>query len=394
MRTKKILAAALALCMALAMTACSESGPAVYVQSVSSLMNTGGIAPGDRFAGVVVSENVTEIRKDENKIVGALLVKEGDNVEEGQELFTYDTDQLQLSLDKQNLELEQLKTSIESYTQQIAELEKDREKAKEADKLEYTIQIQTLQVDLKEAQLNLTAKEKEVERSEALLQNASVLSPVSGRIQAISENGMDNYGNALPYITIQQIGSFRIKGQLGELQRGGLTEGSRVRIVSRTDENVYWLGTVTLVDYESPSQGSQQNMDYGMVAEDDDMASSSKYPFYVEPDSVEGLMLGQHVYMTVDTGEEAPAGVSIPESFIDYEEDGSVFVWAEKDGKLEKRPVTLGDYNMMQGSYIVLDGLTEADYVAFPDAELCVEGASTTHTAPVEEPAADEGEVG
>ena len=156
---------ALALCFALMLSLCGCSGNTaggVYVQSVKDLMDLGGIAPGDRFAGVLVSENVTEIQKDQDKTVAELLVKEGDDVTEGQALFSYDTDQLQLTLDRQKLELEQLKAAIENYADQIEELKKERNNAASSDKLEYTVQIQSLEVELKAAQLNLGAKETAV----------------------------------------------------------------------------------------------------------------------------------------------------------------------------------------------------------------------------------------
>ena len=203
--------------LALSLMGCGSDESAVYVQSVADLSGMGVIAPGDRFAGMVVSENVTEIKKDSDKAIGELLVKEGDDVVEGQELFNYDTDDLQLSLDKQKLELEQMQATIDNYKEQIADLEEERESASGSDQLEYTIQIQTLQVDLKEAEINIKAKQTAVEQSAALLENTSVTSPVNGRIQSISENGTDNYGNPLPYITIQQAGSYRVKGILGEL---------------------------------------------------------------------------------------------------------------------------------------------------------------------------------
>ena len=378
MTMKKWMSMALVLCILATLTACGNSGTKVYVQSVSSLMNMGGIAPGDRFGGIVVSENVAEIQKDGDKTIAELLVREGDDVTEGQTLFSYDTDQLQLALDKQKLEQEQLQASIDNYEDQIADLEKERKRASADNKLQYTIQIQSLQVDLKEAQLNLTAKEKEVSNSESVLENAVVTSPVTGRVQSISENGMDNYGNPLPYITIQQSGSYRVKGTIAELQFGSIMEGARVKILSRIDSAACWYGTVALIDYENPSQGSDQDMYYGMGA--DEMTSSTKYPFYVELENTEGLLLGQHVYMELDSGENETAGLSIGSAFIVYEEDGSTYVWAEKRSKLEKRAVTLGDYNMMNDTYIILDGLTEEDYIAFPDWELCQVGAPTTHS--------------
>ena len=384
MKKSKFLALVLALVL-LTFTACSGSGSAVYVQSVGSLSGMGGIAPGDRFAGVVVAENVTEIFKDQDKAVHTLLVKEGQDVEAGQELFNYDTDQLQLDLDRKNLELDQLKATIENYKQQIIDLEAERNRS--SDKLEYTIQIQSTQLDLKEAELNLAAKETEVAQAKALLENASVTAPVAGRIQSISENGTDNYGNPTAYITIRQAGSFRVKGMIGELQRGGITEGSRVQILSRTEDSV-WSGTVALIDYENPSQGSQQDMYYGMAT--DEMTTASKYPFYVELDSMDGLMLGQHVYIQPETA-EGSTGLSVSDAFIAYDDEGNPYVWAESRGKLTKKTVALGEYDMMMGTVQILEGLTEDDYIAFPDPELCVEGAPTTRQ--IEDAVATEGGV-
>ena len=376
MNYRKGLCFVLAAAMCLSFAACGSKEGAVYVQSVAELADMGGIAPGDRFAGLVVSENVAQIEKDGERTIAELLVKEGDDVEEGAALFSYDTEELQLMLDKQLLELEQLKASIESYKEQIQQLEKDSKRVSASDKLQYTIQIQSTQLDLKEAEMNLKTKEAEVERSEDILENATVTSPVTGRVQSVSENGTDNYGNPLPYITIQQSGSYRIKGMLGELQRGSITEGTRIRIVSRTHEDQSWVGTVSLVDYENPSQGAGNNY-YGMAV--DEMTVASRYPFYVELDSTEGLLLGQHVYLELYTEDGQPTGLSVGSAFICYEDDGSTYVWAENRSKLEKRPVTLGEYNSMMDTFQVTEGLAETDYIAFPDAELCREGAPTTH---------------
>lgn len=385
MRRKQWLALAAAVCLSLSLTACG-SDSAVYVQSVEVLAGMSGIAPGERFAGLVVSENVTEIEKDSEKNIEEVYVKSGDDVKKGQKLFAYDTEQLQLTLDKQRLELEQLNASIENYKSQIATLERERETVSGTDKLQYTVQIQTTQVDLKEAELNVKTKENEVQKSEDLLKNAVVTSPIDGRVQNVSEDGTDSYGNPLPFITIQQIGSYRIKGTIGELQRGSITEGTRIKAISRTDATQTWTGTVALVDYENPTQGSGNN--YGGVGSVDEMTSSSKYPFYVDLESTDGLILGQHLYLEIFTEEGQTSGPSISSGFICYDDDGTTFVWAEKNGKLEKREVTLGEYNPMTDTQEVVEGLSLEDYIAFPDAALCREGAPTTR----EEPAASEPE--
>lgn len=380
MNWKKWLAMGCVMTLCAALAGCGDNTK-VYVQSVEVLASQGGIAPGDRFSGLVVSEHVTQIKKDDDKTVAELLVKEGDDVKQGQGLFSYDTEELQLTLDKQRLEVEQLNASIENYKSEIKSLERERDKTGGTTRLQYTVQIQTAQVDLKEAELKLKTKESEVAKSEELLANATVTSPVDGRVQAISEEGAtDNNGKPLPYITIQQIGSYRVKGILGELQRGAVAEGSRMRLISRTDDSQTWTGTVTLVDYENPSQGSDYDRYYGMSS--NEMTSSSKYPFYVELDSTEGLILGQHLYLEILTEEGQTTGPSISAAFVCYNEDGSAYVWAENRGKLEKRDVVLGEYNSMADTQEITEGLSLEDYIAFPDLTVCQEGAPTTREAP------------
>lgn len=380
------------LILSLVLSGCGTGGGGVYVQSVEVLSSMGGIAPGDHFLGLVVSEHVTEIKKDSDKAVKELLVKEGDDVKEGQELFSYDTEELQLNLDKKNLELEQLKASIEAYKAQIKQLEQERAGVSGSERMRYTLEIQSTQVDLKEAELKIKTHEKAVEDAKTLLENSTVVSPTDGRVQNINETGMNNQGEPAAYITIQQIGSYRVKGILGELQRGGIMEGDRVTMVSRTDDTKAWSGTVTLVDYENPSQGSEMDRYYGMAA--DEMTAASKYPFYVELDSTDGLLLGQHLYIKLETEEGQPQGIPVGSAFVCYEEDGSAYVWAENKGKLEKRPVTLGEYNPMTDAQEILSGISLEDYIAFPD-EQCREGAATTREEPVAEEteAVAEGEV-
>lgn len=395
MNRKKWMAGLCALCLGLSLAGCGSNNK-VYVQSVETLANIGGIAPGDRFSGLVVSENVTEIKKDGEKTVKELLVKEGQDVKKGQALFSYDTEELQLSLDKQRLEQEQLAASIENYKSQIKTLEQAMGTVDGTTKLQYTIEIQSTQVDLKEAQIKLKTKENEVKKSEELLKNATVTAPVDGRVQNISEGETDRNGQPLPYITIQQIGSYRVKGVLNELQRGAIAEGSKMEILSRTKPEQKWTGTVALVDYENPSQGS--DMDRYMGMNSNEMTSSSKYPFYVDLDSTDGLMLGQHVYLQIQTEQGQTSGSSISSAFICYNEDGSAYVWAEKGGKLEKRPVVLGEYNAMADAQEITEGLSLDDYIAYPDPAVCQEGASTTREAPkmpeqTDVPAGDGGEM-
>lgn len=386
MNAKKISALFLVGCLLAGTTGCGNKNGAVFVQSVSALSGMGGIAPGDKFAGMVVSEHVTEIQRDSDKSIQKLFVREGDDVKKGQDLFSYDTEELKLTLEKQKLQQEQLEATIENLNKQIEELTKERDRSSGRTKLEYTIQIQTNQIDLKENELNLKAKKEEVTKSKKILKNATITSPVDGRIQSINEGENDANGKPQPYVVIQQAGAYRVKGTLNELQRGSIMEGDRILLQSRTDDRS-WTGTVSLVDYENPTTGNSGNM-YG--AETDQMTSSSKYPFYIELDSSDGMILGQHLYLMLDPGEENVSGLCIGSSFVCFDDNNNAYVWAESHGRLEKRTVTIGEYKEGRDVYPILSGLTENDYVAFPDPEICRSGVRVTHTAPPAETTAAE----
>jgi HlyD family secretion protein len=100
------------------------------------------------------------------------------------------------------------------------------------------------------------------------------------------------------------------------------------------------------------------------------------------------------VYLELETEEGVPAGPAIDMAFLCYEEDGvSAYVWAEKGGRLEKRPVTLGEVDPMTGAVQILEGLSAEDYIAFPDETLCQVGAATTRKIAAEETQPAEGGV-
>lgn len=113
------------------------------------------------------------------------------------------------------------------------------------------------------------------------------------------------------------------------------------------------------------------------ISRGDDQTSSSTYPFYVNLDSSDGLMLGQHVYIEADEGQdEEKIGIWLNDYFIVDADTDSPYVWVAGDNnKLEKRSVVLGQYDENLAEYEIADGLTEKDKIAFP-TETLKEGMS------------------
>lgn len=141
------------------------------------------------------------------------------------------------------------------------------------------------------------------------------------------------------------------------------------------------------VDRESANSDSSSSMYYGMMSTGDSQTTSSTYPFYVNLDSSEGLMLGQHVYIEPDEGQEDQKdGLWLSEYYIVDADTNSPYVWAaDENGKLEKRSVILGQYDENLGEYEIADGLEKSDRIAYP-SETLTEGMSvTTNSAALNE---------
>ena len=388
---KKVLIPLMTLLMSasLALTGCSLLGgedaakneDTVAVQSVSMLA---GLDMGvqDRFSGVVVAQATKEVNKQEDRKIKELKVKVGDTVKKGDVLFTYDTEEMQLAIDKGKLELEKLTNTIESTKKQIEQLNKEKGKAKQEEQLSYSIEIQELEADNKENEYNLQAKTLEQQQLEKTIGNAEVTAPIDGLVQRINDDSSDDSdeydggSSSNAYIVLMEIGNYRVKGVINEMSGMSMAgmEGSTVIIRSRVDKAQTWIGTMGKIDTDNPDKSSGD--EYSDGEESDEMTTTTKYPFYVNLENSDGLMMGQHVFIELDEGQlEKKEGIWLSTEFVDAENS---VVWAANDkDKLEKRSVKLGEYDEDLDEYQILEGLAGTDYVAVLSDDL-KEGAPVT----------------
>lgn len=369
---------AMALALVLGFSGCAGEGGAVPAEQVG-LLATAAIS-SEKFAGVVVTENAVEIRRDSGKRIKELYVEEGQLVSADQQLFSYDSDELNLTLDKQELEMDRLNADISDREKQITEVKKELDKAEGDTKTQLNIQLRQLETELAQAKYDKNVQQAEIDHTKEMIRDVVVRSPIEGTVRRI-----DTVGEV--YITIQQSGAFQIRGLLNELSlAAGIMEGANVTVISRVDPGQTWTGVVSMVDYNTAETNSyDQNYSYS----DTGLTGSTSYPFYITLDSTEGLLLGQHVYIQA-AGEQAdPDKLRLPGSYVmdvGYSQElGSTagFVWAvDANGKLSKRQIQLGDYDVDLGCYVILDGLTEEDYIADPSNPGCREGAPVSIRSP------------
>ena len=335
-----------------------------------------------KYAGLIEPQETVEVKKDASKILDTVLVEVGDSVTQGEVLFTYNTDQMNIDLRQIALDIENSQSKIAELQNQIKDLEQKLSKANdESDKASYTLQINDANLSVKNEEYQITVKRLDEQSIQENIDNAQVLSEYTGTVKEVNlSDQTDNYGNPKPFISIQMSGDYRAMGSISELNVGFIHEGQRVIIRSRLDKELTWGGMVEKIDYENALDSSNNNNGFFFDNSLDGNNQATKYPFYIALDSFEGLILGQHIYIEpIPEMSSVQEGLWLPAFYILHDRD-EPYVWArgEKD-TLVQRSVILGPYESESDMYQIISGITIADYIAFPGEEYQV-GAPTVIT--------------
>ena len=378
----------------------SGSGDTVVYVSKVSVITGAETAATNRFAGVVEPQETVNVKIESGRKVKEVQVKTGEEVKKGQLLFEYDLSSIEDDLKQAQLDLDRLKNEQISLTEQISTLEAEKKKAKAEDQLSYTIEIETNKMNLKKNEYSQKSKQSEIDKLQSATQNTEVRSEIDGVIQKIDTSKMtsddgdsvddssamdstsssDSSSDSSAFITILSTGAYRVKGKVNEQNRDSIVPGEAVIIRSRVDSSKTWKGTMGSIDVNNgTSDDSSNDMYFGMSStSSDDQTTSTSYPFYVELDSSENLMLGQHVYIERDIGQDDQKdGLWLSDYYILDTDTNEPYVWAANDkNRLEKRYVTLGKHDDDLGEYEIVDGLTKKEAIAFP-TEALEEGEKT-----------------
>ena len=335
----------------------------VYVSNVAGMQLTMGSGLWNRYTGVAETQQTWDLEFQSDKNIAEWYVEEGQEVAEGTALFRYDTAKTQESLAQIQLDLETIANDKQNLHQQIEALEKAKQKAEKEEQVSYDIELLNAQASLKTKDLEEMNKRKEMESLQKVVDTATVSSPIAGMIKSLNKTGdkRNSNGEMAPFVSVVGTGGIRIKGMVNELNVASLEKDASVIVRSRADERMTWKGTISQIDVKAP----QNSMNMSGSGE------STQYPFYVNMENTDGLMLGQHVLVEMDYGqEEEREGIWLDE-FMIVDSDTMPYVWADNgNGKLEKRNVVLGEYDKERSQYEITSGLSQSDWITFPENNL------------------------
>ncbi len=256
-----------------------------------------------------------------------------------------------------------------------------RSQAEAAQRGDYDLQILQAETDLSQKEYDLSRKDREIAAMEETLSEKEVVSPCRGVVTEV-----DREGGSLSIVP-EDVYEFTFSA--GEEEIWEFKAGDVVQITSR-DGSLALTGTIDRAGTENPAESETAS----------GAARASMYPVSGTVTGAGAFLSGQHVYVEKEEGASGgldgsaaggikdagdtgsgnimdgeadgteEAEIILPEGYVE-DASGKPWVWAAgEDGKLRKRPVTLGAYNDRHSAWEVKEGLAMTDYLAWPSALL------------------------
>lgn len=349
-----------------------------YVESVGDLTGLGSAnGMSNRYTGEVEAQDSWKITLQQDLSVSECYVSVGDEVKKGDKLFSYNTEQLKLNKEKKELEVESLTLENKELTKTIADNQKDLKSANATEKIELQTAILTNQTKIKSNEFTIKSSKQEIKALEKNIKDATVKSKMAGLVKSIntslgkpsgedSDASADDGSESNVYMTILALGDYRIKGKISETNVWQINEGDPVIVRSRVDDQATWTGTIEKVKTDSNVNSESQNSsDVEYDTGNNNTESATSYYFYVKLDSDEGLMLGQHVLVEQDKGQDSDKeGMWLNSAYL-HKDGKKFYVWAANSrNRLTLRRIKVGKYDEDLDEYEILDGLSITDYIA------------------------------
>lgn len=349
-----------------------------YVSTIADINDTSNDFISNRYSGIVETQDAEKVEADIEKEIKNTFVKEGDKVKKGDKLFEYDIEEMQNLLDQSKLELDQANAEITMHNSRISSLEKEKLNANANDKLSIENEISSEKIELKRAEYTVTSLKKTISNLEKSIKDNVVKAPKDGIVKSVGyadeTADLSSITSGNVYITITTNENYKVRANISEENIDSFQEGMKVIIHSRNDADKKWTGTVKSVDTSQESSNNSLS-DYSMGSD----MTSTKYPVYMDVDDSDGLKVGQHIIVELDLSldTEKREGLWLDEYYI-CDIDTSPYVWCKgKNETLEKRSIEVGEYDEENAKYEIKSGLSESDYIAFPE-EFLTEGMSVS----------------
>ena len=334
------------------------------------LAKEGSVASSVLLSGSVTAQNEQYIYYDASKgDLDEVLVSVGDQVSEGQALVKYSSTEAQAAYDaasravaKANRHINDLNesrnTAAATPSLSQAGLEGATGQAPAQSSGSATAAIDSQISDARDVRADAEAQ---LEKAQAQLNAATVLSTVEGTVVEVNRNvSKSPTGNSQVLVHIVSNDNLQVKGELSEYNLANLSVGQEVTFTSKVYPDKTWNGKISYIS-NYPKNNSEASSSLA------GSNTGSKYPYTVDVTSEIGdLKQGFTVSVEVKSTSKA---LLVPITSIVMEEDKN-YVWIlDENQKAKKVEVGLG--NADAENQEITSGLTDgAKVISNPTASL------------------------
>ena len=334
------------------------------------LAKEGSVASSVLLSGTVTAQNEQYIYYDASKgDLDEVLVSVGDQVSEGQALVKYSSTEAQAAYDAAS-------RAVAKADRHINELNESRNTAAATPSLPQaglegatgqapaqssgsaTAAIDSQISDARDVRADAEAQ---LEKAQAQLNAATVLSTVEGTVVEVNRNvSKSPTGNSQVLVHIVSNDNLQVKGELSEYNLANLSVGQEVTFTSKVYPDKTWNGKISYIS-NYPKNNSEASSSLA------GSNTGSKYPYTVDVTSEIGE-LKQGFTVSVEVKNTSKALI-VPISSVVMEEDKN-YVWIlDENQKAKKVEVGLG--NADAENQEITSGLTDgAKVISNPTASL------------------------
>ena len=334
------------------------------------LAKEGSVASSVLLSGSVTAQNEQYIYYDASKgDLDEVLVSVGDQVSEGQALVKYSSTEAQAAYDaasravaKANRHINELNesrnTAAATPSLPQAGLEGATGQAPAQSSGSATAAIDSQISDARDVRADAEAQ---LEKAQAQLNAATVLSTVEGTVVEVNRNvSKSPTGNSQVLVHIVSNDNLQVKGELSEYNLANLSVGQEVTFTSKVYPDKTWNGKISYIS-NYPKNNSEASS--SLAASN----TGSKYPYTVDVTSEIGD-LKQGFTVSVEVKSTSKALIA-PISSVVMEEDKN-YVWILDENQRAKK-VEVGLGNADAENQEITSGLTDgAKVISNPTASL------------------------
>lgn len=297
------------------------------------------------ISGQVKPGNIESFYADPAKgKVKDIEVKEGQEVEKGTKLFSYDNEEINLQMKQAELDQKMADMRYDQGKKKIDSLKKEIKKAKDSGAGKEV----TDPMDEQVSELEIAQKTTDLEKEKGKLQKEelskkqkelTIYSNFAGVVQKLDKDAAQSSSQALggqgkSFLQVASKDPFQVQGTLTELQKSQIQKDQTFTVTAKANNKKKWTGKITEVSEFPTSAEMAQAGGMGEATQ-----NMSQYTYKASLDNQDGLSPGYHVSLQVNL--ENKTMIAVPSKSI-VEKGDDAFVYVEEKGKLRKQNVKKG----------------------------------------------------